>query len=101
MTSYFSEGIIDSLVSGKVRSHIIFEALKSIELDESLLFSYAKRIGNNSLGKRLGYLLEKAGFDATNFLVFSIGPYILLDPKKRKKGIKNKQWKIIENEAIS
>lgn len=93
--------IVDCLITGKVRPHVVFRALKNEEIDEERLFSYVQKIKNSALGRRMGFLLEKAGYDASLYTIYVKGKYVKLDKKKPKKGRKNKEWKIIINEVIS
>ena len=92
--------IVDCLLSGKVRPHAVFEALMSREMDEGRLFEYVQKTGDSALGKRLGFLMERAGRDAMRYRMYPTGAYVKLDVSTPKKGRKNKEWKVIENTVI-
>jgi predicted transcriptional regulator of viral defense system len=49
--------------------------------------------------KRLGYLLEISGIDASEIKA-SFKNYTLLNPNLPKKGDKNERWKLIINEVL-
>jgi predicted transcriptional regulator of viral defense system len=93
--------IVDCLLTGKVRPHVVFRALRSREIDEERLFSYVQKINNSALGKRMGFLLERAGYDAGSYRAYVKGKYTKLDQRKPEKGRKNKEWKVIINEVVS
>lgn len=74
------------------------------ELDFSKITSIAKKMGNKTVIKRLGYLLDL--FDFTTYLSYldditlSNG-YSKLDPKTLKKGKINERWKLYINVIIN
>ena len=70
------------------------------EISFKTLFEHAKRIGNNAVLKRLGYLLEL--FELEPKLVGKIKAmlsksYSPLDPTKPRKGRYNSEWKLLLN----
>ena len=77
----------------------VFYAIKNAKLDMDKLIRYAKKMSSEAVIKRLGYLLEIAGFDASK-LKISFKNYSLLNPLLHSKGPKNKKWKIIVNEVV-
>ncbi len=88
------KAIIDSL--GIVPISVFEEAFEKINLERML--AYLKKIGKSCFAKRIGYLLEKNGFDAYDRLKKIINnKYILLDPTAKKQGKKDKKWKLIIN----
>jgi len=91
--------IIDCILSG-VQASVILEAIKTGPIDEDKLFEYTAKVNSFSLFKRLGFILEKAGFDTQRYVSKIDNHYIKLNPSGREKGVLNKKWKIIENEAI-
>jgi predicted transcriptional regulator of viral defense system len=92
--------VIDSLYMPKlVPVSVVFKAMAENELDEEKLLEYAKRMDSKILQKRLGFLLEKLGFDYSDELEIS-QKLEYLNPLKKKKGDINKKWKLIINEVI-
>lgn len=87
------KAIIDSF--GIVPVSIFEEALENINLEK--MISYLKRTKKSSIIKRVGYLLEKKGFDVTLLRKKINRRYIYLDPIARKSGVRNKIWGIIDN----
>ncbi len=77
----------------------ITEIIKAIdsareELDFKKLEDYAKKIENQAVVNRLGYILELLGI-GTNLIPSK--HYVFLDPLIKKKLNYNAKWKIIEN----
>lgn len=64
-------------------------------MDVPTLIEYANRMGNKSLGSRLGYLLEIFGRPAQG-LVHSVSP-VKLDPTRPRTGHTIGRWQIIVN----
>lgn len=64
-------------------------------VDEPTLIHYANRMGNKSLGSRLGYLLERLG-RPTKGLIHSVSP-VKLDPTQPRTGHTVTRWQIIVN----
>jgi predicted transcriptional regulator of viral defense system len=75
----------------------IAKALKRNDLDIEKMTKYAKRIGNNAVLKRLGYLCDLFGIDNTISKENLRRGISLLDPSAPKKGRPDKDWKIIIN----
>jgi predicted transcriptional regulator of viral defense system len=68
-------------------------ALQVLDLAE--LTEYANRMGNKSLGSRLGYLLEMYGRPADG-LLHSAGP-VSLDPTRPRMGPTSTRWQVVVN----
>jgi predicted transcriptional regulator of viral defense system len=62
------------------------------------LIEYVNRLGNRSLGSRLGYLLELFG-QSTEGLIVSHGP-LALDPQGPRQGDYNARWKVYINLSL-
>jgi predicted transcriptional regulator of viral defense system len=77
----------------------INSALENEELDFEKLAVYAARTGNVSLIKRLGYLLEskKGNSYGLNALDYN---YVPLDPLGKKKGKKDRKWRLLINTQL-
>jgi len=72
------------------------EAIK--ELNKEAIIGLLKKEGKSSTTKRIGYLLEKHGNKVFKELRGLINnKYIYLDPLAKKKGKKNKKWRMIIN----
>ncbi len=72
------------------------------ELDFKKIIGYAKRMGNLTILKRLGYILEKTGLEEYKLLKdirLSKG-YGLLDTLALKRGTYNEKWKLLINAKI-
>lgn len=87
------KAIIDSI--GIIPISVFEEAISSVNLDR--IKEYLKRIKKSSTIKRVGYLLEQNGFDASDLKKKINYKYIYLDPLAKKKGMKNKKWRLIIN----
>lgn len=88
------KAIIDSF--GFIPVTVFEEAVTEINLGQ--MTDYLKKINKSCLLKRLGYLLEKNGFNFYPLLRKKINNrYIFYDPLMKKKGKKNKKWKLIIN----
>ncbi len=88
------KAIIDSF--GVIPVTIFEEAVEGINFER--MASYLKKIKKSSLLKRIGYLLEKKGFEVYSLLKKRLNDrYILYDPLAKKNGKKDKKWKLIIN----
>lgn len=86
------KAIIDCI--GAVPVSVIDEAFE--EIDAELVVRYLKRIKKSSIVKRVGYLLQMHGHDAFPALKKYIdGKYIFLDPIAKRKGKKDRKWKVL------
>ncbi len=72
------------------------KALSSPDIDLDRLASYAGRIGNSGVVRRLGYLAELKGLPIE---LPSIDPsnYLMLDPTMPHEGKRNARWRLIVN----
>ncbi|MBI2662149.1 type IV toxin-antitoxin system AbiEi family antitoxin domain-containing protein [Candidatus Woesearchaeota archaeon] len=92
------KGIVDCLDLPRNCGGIV-EVIKAIdsakeELDFRKLKDYAKRMKNQAIMNRLGYILELLGIETR----FKAGKhYVFLDPLIKNKISYNAKWKIIEN----
>jgi predicted transcriptional regulator of viral defense system len=94
------KAIIDSALLGEVSISEIKEILENNVrvLNVRRIVAYLKRIGNRSLIKRFGYLLESLGKDYfKSFKRFMDGAYILLDSSGMANTNKNEKWKVVIN----
>ena len=64
-------------------------------VDTETLIEYANRMGDKSLGSRLGYLLEACGRSVEG-LIHSASP-VALDPARPRAGPTNQRWRIVVN----
>ena len=88
------KAIIDSI--GLIPISLIEDAWSNINIEKML--EYLQKIKKSSIVKRLGYLLEKHGFDIYDKIKDNINnKYIYVDPLAKKQGAKNKKWKLIIN----
>lgn len=97
------KALIDSAMLKKISfseiCSILKENLKDIDID--LLVSYLLRVGNKTLIKRFGFLLDKLGIDNyKRFKKFIDFKYITLDYSLLKEGKKYKKWKVIDNVGL-
>ncbi len=98
-----ARAIIDSLLFPQYAGGFLeaAQALRvAIRIQETrnfldLLVEYSNRIGNLSLGSRLGYLLEQFGYPM-NELRIANGP-VALDPHAPRGGEFNRHWKVYVN----
>ena len=62
------------------------------------MIEYLKRIKKSSIIKRVGYLMEKNGYNSYDELKEYINyKYIVLEPLMKKMGKKDKKWGLIIN----
>jgi predicted transcriptional regulator of viral defense system len=94
-----AKAIVDSLDLPRYAGGIaeVAKALRAAldELDVPTLVEYANRMGDKSLGSRLGYLLEMLGHPAEE-LTRSASP-VKLDPARTRTGSTNRRWQVIVN----
>ena len=88
------KAIIDSF--SVIPISIFEEAFESI--NEEIMIEYLKRIKKSSIIKRVGYLMEKNGYNSYDELKEYINyKYIVLEPLMKKMGKKDKKWGLIIN----
>ena len=94
--------IIDSLLAKKVPLDEIFNALQTGDVNIEKLIEFAVKTENKSLMKRLGYMLEIYGTDASELEreVHSDRNYIALDWNLPRRGKINTKWKLIINRVL-
>jgi len=94
--------IIDSLLVKKIPLDEIFNILQTGELNNKRLIEFAMKTKNKSVMKRLGYMIESCGVDASRLQekINSDRNYILLDWNFPKKGKRNTKWKLIINRVL-
>jgi len=72
-------------------------------LDEKTLRSYAAKIGNSAVGKRLGFMMETLGLGDVEALraAVPLAPgFSPLDPSMPKRGKYNRRWGLLVNTEI-
>ncbi|MEW5955536.1 MAG: type IV toxin-antitoxin system AbiEi family antitoxin domain-containing protein [Candidatus Micrarchaeota archaeon] len=69
------------------------------ELSAEKLCEHADRLGSSVVKRRLGYLLERAGRQAS-FAPPKTTRYALLNPGLPAKGQKNRKWMLLVNEVL-
>ena len=67
------------------------------EIDFEKLTDYAIKIGNNTVIKRLGFIVDFLGLDSTNIVDKISDSYSILDPTKGKTGMYDSKWKLLIN----
>jgi predicted transcriptional regulator of viral defense system len=94
-----AKAIVDSLDLPRYAGGVteIAKALRAAleTVDVPTLVSYANRMGDKSLGSRLGYLLETLGHPVEG-LISSISP-IKLDPSRPRSGRTASRWQVVAN----
>ena len=91
------KAIIDSLALRNIPFDEIAKSIETKDFDAQKLLEYAEKTKNISLKKRLGFLLENFGISAEKLSKSLDNNYIPLDWHGKKRGSKNKKWKIIVN----
>ena len=99
--------VLDSPELGGGIRHVaeVLEAYCDSEhLDESLFLEYAGRLGNRTVFKRLGYLIEALGIEATELVRecrerMSSG-MSLLDPSLPRRGPSRRRWNLRLNATV-
>ena len=105
-----SRTLIDTLdtpeLGGGIRhvAEVLDSYFGSEHLDEFLLLEYAERLGNRTVFKRLGYLLETLGIEAPELVRACRGGISsgisLLDPNLPKRGPTRRRWNLRLNTTI-
>ncbi|MBI4163065.1 MAG: hypothetical protein HY513_05255 [Candidatus Aenigmarchaeota archaeon] len=91
------KAIIDCLLAKNTPFDEVAKAISSDELDYNKLIDYTKKAGNISAAKRIGYLIENYGKDASKLLEMLDLNCIPLNWSTRSAGKKNKRWKLTIN----
>lgn len=100
--------VLDDPTLGGGISHvttILGEYFGGEHRDVKLLIEYAKRLGNRTVFKRLGYLIEALGIEASDVMLecranFSAG-ISPLDPAVKSPGTITKKWNLRINVKVS
>ncbi len=88
------KAIIDSIHT--VPLSVFEEAFDMIDID--VMVDYLKRIKKSSIAKRIGYMAERRGFPVYERVRELLNNrYILLDPLAKRRGIRDKKWRLIVN----
>ena len=85
----------------EIAKSIFFEH-KTVDMEK--VIGYAEKMGNRTIIKRLGYLLEIFGYGEYGPLFGRVRlseGYSKLDPKLPKRGKINERWKLFVNAEIS
>ncbi|WP_324335067.1 type IV toxin-antitoxin system AbiEi family antitoxin domain-containing protein [Baekduia sp.] len=96
----------DPSIGGGIRNvaDILDEYLSGEHRDDKLLISYADQLGNRTVFKRLGYLLEALGSDASDLIETSLARrsagLAKLDPSIDSAGRITKRWGLRVNAQI-
>jgi len=100
------KAFLDSLLLSRYSGGIteISKCLRNAwdELDKEKLVQYSLKMGNKSLVKRLGYLIQSNNLRISEELLYtlkkSIGKgYSKLDPQPEKRGNRDDEWQLILN----
>lgn len=75
-------------------------ALKQKSMDVGKLCEYAGRMGSPIVKRRLGFLLEKAGFANPPIKTGKSTRYFPLNPFLKAEGRKDKRWQLLINEEL-
>lgn len=91
------KALIDSLISKKVPFNEIIKAISARQLDTGKLIAYALKINEKALAKRLGFLLEENNYECGKLRRLIDSNYISLDNAIKRKGKKDRKWRIVDN----
>jgi len=93
-----------AVIDGLIRPDLLplEETIEAIGngVDPDKAMELAQRLGTPSVTKRLGYLLEKAGFDVNSGSRPVPGTYVKLDPFGLRRGKYDVRWGILDNMVI-
>lgn len=96
----------DPSMGGGIRhvAEVLEEYLDGTHRDEGLLLDYCERLGNRSVYKRLGYLLEALGLEEPSLIEqcaerMSSG-VVMLDPGIDSPGVRDSHWNLRANARI-
>lgn len=98
-----AKAIVDSLDQLRYAGGVA-EVAKSLDsalptLDLAVLVEYANRMGDRSLGSRLGFLLEELGSSVGDLL--KSGTPVKLDPGRNTEGPYSARWRVIVNVPVT
>ena len=85
-------------------AEMVVELITGEHRDDDALIEFGKKLGNKTLFKRLGFIIDATGIDAPRLLSFcrdnvSAG-YSQLDPSVRRKGRLLRKWNLAVNVEI-
>ena len=95
------KAIVDGLLFvGQVPVDEIFSALKS-GVDVGKIVGYAARINKQAVSKRLGFLMDRAGYCVPQNSFPSLSDtYVPVDPQMPRRGKHHSKWRVMENTVI-
>ena len=67
------------------------------ELRPDVLAEYAAKMGVRSVSSRLGFLLERAGLDASALRPQASTTFVPLDPAGPRRGRFDARWRVVDN----
>ena len=74
----------------------IFEAVNGV--DQKRLIEYTNQVGKQSIKKRMGYILDRCGYDIETRVLGPISStYVPLDPSGERRGTYDPKWRILVN----
>lgn len=97
----------DPTLGGGIRhiARVVHEYLMSEHRDDNLLVKYGDRLGNRTVFKRLGYLLEAHEIDAPDLITACLqrrsAGYTTLDPSVKKRGSIVRRWGLRVNVQLT
>ena len=91
------KAVIDCMLAKNAPFDEPAKAILSGEVDYEKLIEYAKKTKNAALAKRIGYLIEKKGGDASSLLDMADRAYTPLNWSGKKEGKKDFRWKVTIN----
>ena len=94
------KSVIDSMLSKNTPFEEAAKAILSGKLNYEKLVEYVRKTKNQSLAKRVGYLMEKNKVDANGLLGMVGTLYTRLDTSRKVKGKRDFRWKIIVNSDV-
>lgn len=96
----------DASLGGGMRftAEVMYEYFHSDHRDDALLVAYAERMGNGTIFKRLGYIIEKLGIDAPRVVQASkqhlTEGVSKLDSLGAENGSVDRRWRLRINSSI-
>ncbi len=96
----------DPRLGGGIRTvaDVLYEYFRSEHRNDQLLLEYADRLGNRAVFKRLGYLLEHSGAEASGLIEACLerrsSGLAVLDPSVRVRGRIVRRWRLRVNVTL-
>lgn len=98
-----AKAIVDSLAEPRYAGGVaeVAKALRAAqaEVDVALLVAYANRMGDKSLGSRLGFLLARLGHPVADDVLIHSASLVKLDPGRPANGHIDSRWRVNANLA--